>query len=174
MLVGALGDLVAGARSLPGEKRPAGTRPQLRASVAPDGDEAIAPPALRARVGALLAELARRLEAALPAALACATRAWDQVDALTLLDGPLRAEAAALGRAAAALAADDDPPTAAAGTEAALTLEAALGLVVLVERRLATLVRLRLRAADPELLPGGRPFLDLAAAFAEAARAWMP
>jgi hypothetical protein len=31
---------------------------------------------------------------------------------------------------------------------------------------------MRVRGADADLLPGGRPFLDVGAALAEAARAW--
>jgi hypothetical protein len=45
--------------------------------------------------------------------------------------------------------------------------------VGLLERKLATLVRLRLRADTPALLDAhGRPFLDVAAALSEAAREW--
>ena len=41
------------------------------------------------------------------------------------------------------------------------------------ERRLAALVRLRLRAPDPALFDDrGRPFLDAAAALTEVARQW--
>jgi hypothetical protein len=42
----------------------------------------------------------------------------------------------------------------------------------LLERRFAGVVRLRLRSERTELLVDGRPFLDVAAALSEAARAW--
>jgi hypothetical protein len=51
-------------------------------------------------------------------------------------------------------------------------LEAACGLTTLAERRLSSVIRLRLRSDDQELLPAGRPFLDLGAAISEAARVW--
>jgi hypothetical protein len=128
--------------------------------------------ALRRRMGALLAELGRRLDEALPRTLALATSAWDQVDSLTVVDAELAAEIGRLRRSALALADGQDAAGCAAGLESQLTLDAAVGLVSLVERRLATLIRLRLRTSEPELLPDGRPFLDLGAALREAARGW--
>src|SRR5579883_1190263 len=127
----ALRGLVESARSLPGpapRERPSNA--MTRAAVASDPVE---PAALVARVGALLGELARRLEPALPEALDRALRAWDGFDALAVVDGPLHAEA-------------EDERSRALGLAARETVAAALGLVALVERRLATLVRLRLRA----------------------------
>jgi len=56
--------------------------------------------------------------------------------------------------------------------EALLTIDTTVALLTLVEKRMATLVRLRLRSETPELVPQGRPFLDVAAALQEAARAW--
>jgi hypothetical protein len=61
---------------------------------------------------------------------------------------------------------------AAVALEGLLALEAACGLTTLAERRLSSLIRLRLRGRERDILPAGRPFLDLGAAFAEAARAW--
>lgn len=191
----ALERLVAAARALPGETAPV-TIPDPLASPAPEGagssaaaatvtvrDEDAAPPdreALRRRVGALLAGLAERIEPTLADALARATRAWDQVDALTLIDPAARGDAERLVAEwrrlhRAAIAGDTPEPCAdaAAALEALMTIDAALGLASLLERRMATLARLRVRSAEPSLLPGGRPFLDLAAALAEAARGWM-
>jgi hypothetical protein len=166
--------LVAAAGALPGEKRSV-ARPARAAAIGDAAGPPVDEAALRRRMGALLDELARRLEPAFPAALAGALRAWDGFDALAVVDAPLAAEADALCADAARLAADPDPARRAAGVAASLTLEAALGIVRLLERRLAALVRLRLGAAPPEpgaLLPDGRPFLDVAAALAEAARGW--
>lgn len=160
--------------------------------------EAVPLPLLKIRVQELLAELARRVSAALPETLTQASRAWDQVDALRLLDKAVHDEHRALLLAAQKLQADESVERRALGLEAQLTLDAAVDLVALVERRLATLVRLRLREAlpppsdadpvDPDaaidatpdldrralaaLLPEGRPFLDLGAALAETARRW--
>jgi hypothetical protein len=142
---------------------------------APVPDRAV----LRCRVGALLAALAARIEPALRECMERAMRAWDQVDNLTLVDASARAEAERLRRDwrrlhRAAIDGRTAEPCAdtAAALEALLTIDAALGLASLLERRMATLARLRLRSPDPNLLPDGRPFLDLAAALAEAARGW--
>ncbi len=164
---GALERLVEAARRLPGagaEALRVPTDVEVPAS-APSAAE------LRKKVGALLAMLSTRVEETLPAALENATRAWDQVDAIVVLDRKLRREARGLLAGAAALRASEDPAARALGLEAALTLESAIGLCDLAERRTATLVRLRLEDSA-DLLPGGRPFLDLGAALAEAAREW--
>ncbi len=164
---GALERLVEAARRLPGAGAEA-----LRVPTEVEGPTD-APPAaeLRRAVGALLATLAIRVEETLPAALERAKKAWDQVDAIVVLDRKLRRDARGLLAGAAALRASADPASRALGLEAALTLESALGLCELAERRMATLVRLRLEE-NADLLPGGRPFLDLGAALAEAAREW--
>lgn len=146
---------------------------------------------LKTRVRELIAELARRVDQALPETLAHAHHAWDQVDAMKLIDKSVDDEVRALVRQAALLEADEDSAERRAlGLEGRLTIEAAVGLVALVEQRLATLVRVRLRGvrldganheddATPNverlterLLPGGRPFLDLGAALHETARRW--
>jgi hypothetical protein len=156
--------------------------------------ESVPLPLLKLRVHELLAELARRVSSALPETLTQASRAWDQVDALRLLDQAVHDEHQALLVAAKKLSAHESPEHRALALEAQLTLDAAVDLVALVERRLATLVRLRLREAqvpeevasdsDPEatvdfesralaaLLPEGRPFLDLGAALTETAWRW--
>ncbi len=176
----ALGRLVEAARRLPGDKRCEPRRWPVRMEPERDGapEQACGPAALpdplalRRGVGALLDELGRRLEPALLEALDRAASAWDQVDALTVLDRPLAATAAGLRRDAEALRASGDPAASAIGLLALLTVGAAVDLVALLERRLATLVRLRLRGGDRDLLPDGRPFLDLPAALREAARGW--
>jgi len=112
-----------------------------------------------------LRALADTLEPALLTALERAGHAWDQVDAARLLDDATRERAARVigawrkvGGAPAMLA--------------VLTVHAALDLATLVDRRLASLVRLRLRSVPDDLLPGGRPFLDVARALRETARRW--
>lgn len=125
-------------------------------------------------MGRLLQAMATKLESALPSVLALASTAWDQVDALQILDRSLMEEAASLRARAAALAddAEAEPATRAGAVAVRLSVDSAFGLVSLVERRLASLIRLRLRAEDPDLLPGGKPFLDLGAALRQAARVW--
>ena len=171
----ALERLIEQSRALPGDKAAAGLpRAADRAAATAVTEPALAPAVLRRRVGVLLASLATQLDAVLPRALALASTAWDQMDSLTVIDGPLSAELRLLRRAARTLAADSDGTRRACGLEAELTLDAAAGLVGLLERRLATLVRLQLRAENPALLDGGqRPFLDVAAALNEVARAWV-
>jgi hypothetical protein len=130
--------------------------------------------ALRALVASCLQRLADRIEEKLAAALAEARRAWDQADSVTIVDVDLgRALADARRKlGAAASAGPDRRALAAVALEGLLVLEAACGLTTLAERRLSSVIRLRLRGEDQELLPEGRPFLDLGAAFAEAARVW--
>jgi hypothetical protein len=131
------------------------------------------PDELRPAVAAVLARLARRAEPALITAMQRARGAWDQADAFSPIDPPLEADIVALRRH---LVAGADSRTTAArraiALEGLLAIDAALALVRLFERRLAALQRLRLRSATPELLPGGRPFLDLGRALHEAAEAW--
>lgn len=121
--------------------------------------------AARRLLAAFLASLSRRLRPALLDALGRAARAWDQVDVGNVVDADLRGQAE---KVASAWRAVGGPRA----TLALLTLDAALDLVRLVERRLATLVRLRLRSLTPELTVRGRPFLDVPSALAEAARRW--
>jgi hypothetical protein len=126
---------------------------------------------LRAGVGELLRELAARTQPALEQALTRSASAWDQADAVSIVDDELAARAEALKERWRRLAAGGDPAATAAALEALLAVQASLGLVTLVERRLATLIRLQLSGGG-ELLPDGRPFLDVSAALVEAARGW--
>lgn len=163
--------LVDTARSLPGERRPAPSRRLFALSAELDG-AIVDVRSLRRQLGRFLDELAQRLDPALRGALAHAAVAWDAFDEVSILDAELRAEASYILSAAAALERESDAVRRAVGLEVRLALESALGLIVLVERRLATLVRLRVQSAERSLLPGDRPFLDVAAALAEAARGW--
>jgi hypothetical protein len=133
----------------------------------------VPPAALRREVAALLARLARHVDDALAAALARAARAWEQVDALPMIDPELE-DGVALVRLGLARAAHATAPAAqrAVALEGLLAVDAAVALARLCERRMASLLRLRLRSPASELLPAGRPFLDLGAALHEAAEAW--
>ena len=98
---------------------------------------------------------------------------WDQADSLSVLDAVIEDEIAALRRR---LARSTEPTTAAPrraiALEGLLVVDASIALVRLFERRLASLLRLRLRSATPDVLPDGRPFLDLGNALHEVAEAW--
>ena len=130
---------------------------------------------LRGMVGVTLAALARTIDQHLGPAIEGAHRAWEKVDDLAIVDTVLAASVTetrrALYRAATA-----PPPTpralVAVAIEGLLALDAACGLTGLAERRLSSLIRLRVRSAEPALLPQGRPFLDLGRAIAEVAREW--
>jgi hypothetical protein len=135
---------------------------------------------LRALVATSLATMAQKVEDRLGPILAGARQAWDKVDNHDLcdrsfdatLDGVRRTlQAAASGASAARGAGDASGPLAGVALEGLLALETARALVALAERRLSSLIRLRVQDSE-QLLPGGRPFLDLGAAIAEAARAW--
>jgi hypothetical protein len=122
-------------------------------------------------VAATLSRLARQTEEALAPALVRARQSWDRSDDLTIIDGPLAGALAEARRELQAAAAGSDPTAAAVALEGLLAVEAGSGLAALAERRLPALIRLRVRSRG-ELLPGGRPFLDLGAALQEAAQAW--
>lgn len=129
---------------------------------------------LRAGLADLLTALAARIDDALPRALATAPQAWDRVDhLLKFFDPPLTARVAQVRRALELAATSPaDLVARAVGIEGLLVVEAACGLARLCEQRLSSLIRLRVRSGHDDLLPGGRPFLDFAAAIKEAARAW--
>lgn len=162
---------------------------------------------LRPMVAGLLRRLQRDVEPKLKDGLERASRAWDQADALVLIDAELAREIAAVtqkliaaARIPARPSAGADPsaggntrvdrtmhsdmntdrhaetngalPRAAVALEGLLVLDTAVSLVRLFESRLASLLRLRRRSATPELLPEGRPFLDLAGALRELAEVW--
>jgi hypothetical protein len=128
---------------------------------------------LRPAITSLLARIARRTEPELIGSLTQATEAWDQADTFAVLDDDLEAEIAATRRRLAAGAGPTATPARRAiALEGLLAVDASIALVRLFERRLAALLRLRMRAPTPELLPGGRPFLDLSRALHEVAEAW--
>ncbi len=128
-----------------------------------DGQPAIDGPALRTATVAWLRAVADRLAALLPPALSTAERAWDQADRLRLLDAALRRERARLDTL---LAGSSDRGVA---TVCGMAISAAMGWIDLFERRMATLLRLRLREGAP-LLVDGRPFLDVEPVLRELAR----
>jgi hypothetical protein len=132
-----------------------------------------APHDFRRGVADLVARMARRTEEALAATLKQATSAWDQADALSVIDGALQAEIAATrSRLAAGAQGTASSASRAVALEGLLVVDASVALVRVFEQRLAVLMRLRLRSATPELLPEGRPFLDLGRALHEVAEAW--
>ncbi len=166
---GALERLVDTARALRGDRHP------VLPPVAPVAEvELVAADievrALRGRLGQLFLTLAHRLDPALTDALRHAAVAWDAFDEVAVMVPELRHEAAWIAAAAATLEREAEPGRRAAGMEVRIALAAALGLVDLIERRLAMLVRLRVQSGERSLLPGYRPFLDVAAALVEAAR----
>jgi hypothetical protein len=142
------------------------------------GDVVLPPPRvvpddLRPAIAALLARVARRVEPALSAVLERASAAWDQADAFSVIDDEVEVEIAATRRHLTACAGVEAPAARRAiALEGLLAVDASVALVRLFERRLAALLRLRLRSATPALLPEGRPFLDLGRALREVAEAW--
>jgi hypothetical protein len=128
---------------------------------------------LRPAIAELVARLARRAEQALTSSLKRATEAWDQADAFSVIDGDLEAEIAVTRRRLRDGAEPSVPaPLRAVALEGMLAVDASVALVRVFERRLAALLRLRLRSTTPDLLPEGRPFLDLGRALHEVAEAW--
>lgn len=128
---------------------------------------------LRPAVASVLARVARRADPALIASLERAQVAWDQADSFSVLDEDLEAEVAAVRRRLSASAgAAESPARRAIALEGLLAVDGCVALVRLFERRLAALLRLRRRSVTPELLPEGRPFLDLGRALHEVVEAW--
>ncbi|HVZ87499.1 MAG TPA: hypothetical protein VHG72_11055 [Polyangia bacterium] len=131
------------------------------------------PADLRRDVAWILARLARRADAALATGLGRAGQSWEQVDALAIVDYQIEGDLAVTRRRLAAAAHVAAPAAQrAVALEGLLAVDAAIALARLFERRLASLLRLRLRSSTRDLLPQGRPFLDLGAALHEAAEAW--
>jgi hypothetical protein len=131
------------------------------------------PDDLRPAISSLLSRIARRAEPELLSSLTQATAAWDQADTFAVIDDDLEAEIAATRRRLAVSASPAATPARRAiALEGMLAVDASVALVRLFERRLAALLRLRLRAPEPQLMPAGRPFLDLSRALTEVAEAW--
>lgn len=128
---------------------------------------------LRPAVAALLERLASRAEPELVACLRRSREEWDQADSLSVIDSELEGEIAVLRRRLARAAGPvSSSARRAIALEGLVIVDASVGLVRLFERRLAPLLRLRLRSATPDVLPDGRPFLDLGQALRELAEAW--
>lgn len=128
---------------------------------------------LRRAIARVLERLASRTEPALAACLRRAREKWDQADSLSIIDADLDDEISALRRRLAECARPASPAARRAiALEGLVAVDASVALVRLFERRLAPLLRLRLRSATPDVLPDGRPFLDLGQALHEVAEAW--
>lgn len=128
---------------------------------------------LRPQVAAVLEALASCTDPALAACLERSREKWDQADSLSIIEGDLADEISALrGRLTETAQADSSSARRAIALEALVVLDTSVALVRLFERRLAPLLRLRLRSATPDFLPDGRPFLDLGGALHELAEAW--
>jgi hypothetical protein len=169
-----LKQLVRTAASLPGPRidlAPWERLAQLEVAPAEADDGAAAIARLRAAVHQALAALGARIDGVLPPVLAQPWRNWDTIDDLSIVDESLATTLAHTRRLLVA-AARGPARLRAVAFEGLLALDAARGLTTLAEHGLASLIRLRVRAGEEELMPEGRPFLDLGNALAEAARAW--
>jgi hypothetical protein len=128
---------------------------------------------LRPAIARVLERLASHTEPALVACLRRSREEWDQADSLSIIDADVADDIAALRRRLAECAQPvSSAERRAIALEGLVVLDASVALVRLFERRLAPLLRLRLRSATPDVLPGGRPFLDLGQALHEVAEAW--
>ena len=112
------------------------TTPEARAEIA----------RLRGMVSVCLGALARTIDQHLGPAIENAHRAWEKVDDLAIVDSVLAASVTETRRALyRAAIAPGQPALAAVGIEGLLALDAACGLTGLAERRLSSLIRLRVR-----------------------------
>jgi hypothetical protein len=176
----ALTELYERAKVLPGERRElcrvVPKTPDIPVSTDPDGDLAFEPELeqLRTRMAGWLFDLAEAGEKPMLEAANAANGRWDQVDALGLLGPQAEQDRKALVRAWTTFA-DKVQHSASlhtAAVEALTVLETVSDLLRLLERRMATFIRLRLSSEQPELLVDGRPFLDIARALHETAEAF--
>lgn len=161
--------LYAASRSLPGERRDLCRVVYNPTVVARSADSSIDPRVrlLRRRTAELLRVLAANAEKTLRRAVDDASGRWDQVDAVNIITPMSRMDRRDLQTDWRALIVEVPE----AAIEALATIDAAFDLSRLLERHLATFVRLRLRQGAP-LVVDGRPFLDAAAAFSETAEAY--
>jgi hypothetical protein len=127
---------------------------------------------LRHLVAEALSLLARRLEERFADAISSAQRAWETADDLVIIDTGTGAVLAETRRTLFRAGSSAHRALRAVALEGLLAFDSAYGLASVAERRLSSLIRLRVRSPEADLLPEGRPFLDLAEAFAEAAQEW--
>jgi hypothetical protein len=127
---------------------------------------------LRALVAGGLQALARSLEEQFAPAIENARKAWERADDVVIVDRGLAMMLTDTRRALYRATTASPPAVRAAALEGLLAFDAACGLAGLAERRLSSLIRLRVGSPDPNLLPAGRPFLDIGRALGEAAREW--
>ncbi|HEY0707889.1 MAG TPA: hypothetical protein VGG33_13885 [Polyangia bacterium] len=160
---------------------PAASSASVAGSGAPTGQTTLSmlEPAIRADVVHLrhlvaeaLGLLARRIEERFAQAIASAQKAWETADDLVIIDPGTGALLAETRRTLFRAGSSPSRALRAVALEGLLAFDSAYGLVSVAERRLSSLIRLRVRSEDAALLPDGRPFLDLAQAFAEAAQEW--
>ena len=127
---------------------------------------------LRHLVAEALTLLARRLEDRFADAIASAQRAWETADDLVIIDASAGSLLAETRRMLFRAGGSPHLAVRAVALEGLLAFDSACGLAGVAERRLSSLIRLRVRSEEGALLPEGRPFLDLGRAFAEAAQEW--
>jgi hypothetical protein len=123
---------------------------------------------LRAATGEWLLLLSQHLDETLTQALREVERRWEAFDGVSLVPARLRLRAAEVSEAWRAWV-QREPQ---AANEALWTIASVLGLVAVLERRLAALVRAKVASGDSRLFVGPRPFLDVGLAVQEVARAW--
>jgi hypothetical protein len=127
---------------------------------------------LRALVAGGLRALARCLEEQFAPAIELARKAWERADDVVIVDRSVAMMLTDTRRALYRATLAPVPAVRAVAIEGLLAFDAACGMTGLAERRLSSLIRLRVNSPDPSLLPEGRPFLDLGRALGEAAQEW--
>lgn len=176
----ALTELYERAKALPGERRDLCRIVPTAVAVTP-GEPVEIPDAydarlkqLRMRTSAWVKERADVAEKAMAEAFASAQGRWDQVDAVALMDRDAVADKKLLQQAWHTFSSElgHMPALQSATVEAITVIDTVSDLLRLLERRLATFIRLRLSSEEPELYVGGRPFLDIARALHETAEAF--
>jgi hypothetical protein len=145
--------------------------PAAPPAAAPLSTDATEARRLRALVADGLRALAGCLEQHFGPAIEGARRAWERADDVVIVDRSLAMTLTDTRRTLYRATTAPSSHIRAVGLECLLAFDAACGLTGLAERRLSALIRLRV-GTGAELMPKGRPFLDLSRALGEAAREW--
>ena len=127
---------------------------------------------VRRQVRTTLGRMATLLDERLPDALRTATWAWEKTGSMALLDEEALQMLTLARQDLRYAVLMGEPQVVALATEGLWALRTAFSVISLLETRLPSLIRLRTRMEDRDLMPHGRPFLDLAPALSELARRW--
>ena len=116
--------------------------------------------------------MASLIESRLPEALRSAPWAWENTGSMALLNEEALEMLMQARQDLRHAVLHGEPAVVALATEGLWALRISFSVISLLQTRLPSLIRLRTRMEDQDLMPDGRPFLDLAPALSELGRRW--